>query len=42
VFARYVAGAMGDDGLDFSVYPDSIAWLGGPARHLASRVHDKD
>ena len=27
VYARYVAGAMGDDGFDFSGYPTSIAWL---------------
>jgi aminoglycoside phosphotransferase (APT) family kinase protein len=33
VYSRYVAGAMGDDGSDFNVYPDSIAWLGAHARH---------
>jgi aminoglycoside phosphotransferase (APT) family kinase protein len=27
VYARYVAGAMGDDGFDVSGYPDTIAWL---------------
>jgi aminoglycoside phosphotransferase (APT) family kinase protein len=27
VYARYVGGAMGDDGFDFSVYPDTIEWL---------------
>ena len=27
VYARYVGGAMGDDGFDFSIYPKSIAWL---------------
>jgi aminoglycoside phosphotransferase (APT) family kinase protein len=27
VYARYVGGAMGDDGFDFSGYPASIAWL---------------
>ena len=32
VYARYVAGAMGDDGFDFSGYPDSIAWLAAPGR----------
>jgi len=32
VYARYVLGAMGDDGFDFTVYPDSIAWLAGQAR----------
>jgi aminoglycoside phosphotransferase (APT) family kinase protein len=37
VYSRYVAEAMGDDGFDFSVYSDSIAWLGGQARHLAAR-----
>jgi aminoglycoside phosphotransferase (APT) family kinase protein len=36
VYARYVAGAMGDDGFDFSVYPDSIAWLGAQARRAAA------
>jgi hypothetical protein len=41
-YSRYVVGAMGDDGFDFSVYPDSTAWLGAQARHLATRVHDKD
>jgi aminoglycoside phosphotransferase (APT) family kinase protein len=32
VYARYVGGAMGNDGFDFSGYPESIAWLGGQAR----------
>ncbi len=27
VYARYVGGAMGDDGHDTGYYPDSIAWL---------------
>jgi aminoglycoside phosphotransferase (APT) family kinase protein len=36
VYARYLAGAMGDDGFDFSVYPDSIAWLGTQARLTAA------
>jgi aminoglycoside phosphotransferase (APT) family kinase protein len=27
VYARYVGGAMGDDGFDFSGYPESISWL---------------
>ena len=27
VYARYVGGAMGDDGFDFSGYPDSIKYL---------------
>ena len=44
VYARYVAGAMGDDGFDFSVYPESIAWLGvpGPARPRRAWANDKD
>ena len=42
VYSRYAAGAMGDDGFDFSMYPDSIARMGAQARHLAARVHDKD
>jgi aminoglycoside phosphotransferase (APT) family kinase protein len=36
VYARYVAGAMGDDGFDFTVYPESIAWLGSQARQAAA------
>lgn len=32
VYARYVGGAMGNDGFDFSGYTDSIAWLGQQAR----------
>ena len=36
VYARYVAGAMGDDGFDFSIYPDSIAWLATQARQAAA------
>jgi aminoglycoside phosphotransferase (APT) family kinase protein len=32
VYARYVGGAMGDDGFDFSGYTDSIAWLAQQAR----------
>jgi aminoglycoside phosphotransferase (APT) family kinase protein len=42
VYSRYVAGAMGDDGFDFSVYPDSIAWLGAEARQAAPAGHHKD
>lgn len=38
VYARYVAGAMGDDGFDVSGYPASIAWLGSRAREAASRL----
>ena len=37
VYARYVAGAMGDDGFDFSVYPDPIAWLAAESKSIASR-----
>jgi aminoglycoside phosphotransferase (APT) family kinase protein len=36
VYARYIAGAMGDDGFDFSGYPKSIAWLGAQARQAAA------
>jgi aminoglycoside phosphotransferase (APT) family kinase protein len=36
VYARYVNGAMGDDGFDFSGYPDSIAWLGAQARQAVA------
>jgi len=36
VYARYVAGAMGDDGFDFGGYPDSIAWLASQSRHAAA------
>ena len=32
VYARYVLGAMGNDGFDFSGYTDSIAWLAEQAR----------
>jgi aminoglycoside phosphotransferase (APT) family kinase protein len=32
VYARYLAGAMGDDDFDFSMYPRSIAWLTSQAR----------
>jgi aminoglycoside phosphotransferase (APT) family kinase protein len=42
VYSRYVAGAMGDDGFDSSVYPNSIAWLGAQARQVAARGHHKD
>ncbi|MGH9115780.1 MAG: phosphotransferase family protein [Acidimicrobiales bacterium] len=38
VYARYVLGAMGDDGFDFSVYPDSIAWLAAQARSTAEAL----
>ncbi len=32
VYSRYVAGAMGDDGFDFTVYPQSIGWLATQSR----------
>ncbi|HEY3809835.1 MAG TPA: phosphotransferase family protein, partial [Acidimicrobiales bacterium] len=36
VYSRYLAGAMGDDGFDFSVYPTSIAWLAAQSRQAAA------
>jgi aminoglycoside phosphotransferase (APT) family kinase protein len=36
VYTRYVAGAMGDDGFDFSAYPDSIAWLAAQSRQAVA------
>lgn len=38
VYARYVGGAMGDDGFDFSVYPESINWLAGQALEAAGTL----
>jgi aminoglycoside phosphotransferase (APT) family kinase protein len=38
VYARYVAGAMGDDGFDFSIYPDSIQWLADASKTAAARL----
>jgi aminoglycoside phosphotransferase (APT) family kinase protein len=38
VYARYVAGAMGDDGFDFSFYPESIAWLSSQADEASRKV----
>jgi aminoglycoside phosphotransferase (APT) family kinase protein len=32
VYARYVGGAMGDDGFDFSFYPDTIGFLADRSR----------
>ncbi|MHB1533308.1 MAG: phosphotransferase family protein [Acidimicrobiales bacterium] len=32
VYSRYVGGAMGSDGFDSSLYPDSIRWLAARAR----------
>jgi aminoglycoside phosphotransferase (APT) family kinase protein len=36
VYSRYVAGAMGDDGFDFTGYPESIAWLAAQSRQTAA------
>lgn len=38
VYARYVGGAMGDDGFDVSIYPDSIAWLANQASQAADNL----
>ncbi|HET9075418.1 MAG TPA: phosphotransferase family protein [Acidimicrobiales bacterium] len=38
VYARYVGGAMGDDGFDVSSYPDSIAWLANQATGAADNL----
>ncbi len=38
VYARYLGGAMGDDGFDFSSYPDSIAWLAQRSEQAADEV----
>jgi aminoglycoside phosphotransferase (APT) family kinase protein len=38
VYARYVAGVMGDDGFDFSGYPESIAWLAGRSLDAAANL----
>lgn len=38
VYARYLGGAMGDDGFDFSGYPDSIAWLSGRSQAAADEL----
>lgn len=32
VYTRYVLGAMGDDGFDYTIYPDVIRWLAARAR----------
>lgn len=36
VYARYLAGSMGDDGFDVGVYPDTIAWLAERSLEAAS------
>jgi aminoglycoside phosphotransferase (APT) family kinase protein len=38
VYARYVGGAMGDDGFDTSGYPDSINWLAERATQAADEL----
>lgn len=38
VYTRYVAGAMGDDGFDFSSYPDTIRMLASQASDAAARL----
>ncbi len=38
VYARYVAGAMGNDSFDFTFYPRSIGWLASRARETAARM----
>ena len=39
VYTRYVVGAMGDDGFDFSGYPRSIAWLAAQARQAMTAAY---
>jgi aminoglycoside phosphotransferase (APT) family kinase protein len=41
VYARYVGGAMGDDGFDSSSYPDTIAWLAEQSKAAASLRRDR-
>jgi aminoglycoside phosphotransferase (APT) family kinase protein len=38
VYTRYVSGAMGDDGFDFSGYPDTIAFLAESGREAVARL----
>jgi aminoglycoside phosphotransferase (APT) family kinase protein len=38
VYARYVGGAMGDDGFDFSFYPDTIRFLAESASGAADEI----
>jgi aminoglycoside phosphotransferase (APT) family kinase protein len=38
VFARYVGGAMGDDGFDTSSYPATIEWLAGRSAAAADEI----
>jgi aminoglycoside phosphotransferase (APT) family kinase protein len=39
VYARYVGGAMGEDGFDFSGYPDTIEWLANQSLDTSSRLN---
>ncbi len=36
VYARYVGGAMGDDGFDSSNYPETISWLAARSEQAAT------
>lgn len=38
VYARYVSGAMGDDGFDSSTYPNTIAWLAERSAQAADEL----
>jgi aminoglycoside phosphotransferase (APT) family kinase protein len=38
VYARYVGGAMGDDGFDFSFYPDTIRFLAAQSQQAADEL----
>lgn len=38
VYARYVGGAMGDDGFDFSFYPDTIRFLAERSEAAAAEI----
>jgi aminoglycoside phosphotransferase (APT) family kinase protein len=40
VYARYVGGAMGNDGYDAGGYPDSIAWLADQAKAATLSLGD--
>jgi aminoglycoside phosphotransferase (APT) family kinase protein len=40
VYARYVGGAMGNDGYDAGGYPDSIAWLVAQAKAATVSIGD--
>ncbi len=38
VYARYVGGAMGDDGFDSSNYPETIRWLAARSENAAAEA----